>query len=348
MRFWPKHPWQLGRIVALALTVALAPMSWSAPILAQTNAQSLARARELYRQGVQLEAANDWAGALSKFEAVAAIKMSPQVRFHIARCQHHLGKLLEALGGYRMAEHEAESDRKAAETVRESRLGISEIEQKIPKLLLIRGNGAETASVTLDGVELGESSIGKEVPVNPGGHTVEWKTPDGRSDKAVFSVSEGEKKSVEVALATASPVASPIASVGQSEPDAPKNVASQSKSPLPWVAIGVGGAGLVAAGTFYLMRNSAINDLDSSCSDHRCPTSMKDTGNKGKTYTTLGNVSLGVGLVGLGVGTVLLLVQGKAPTPSEKAETSPVSKAKMTVLVGGSSHSAEANLVGTF
>jgi hypothetical protein len=112
--------------------------------------------------------------------------------------------------------------------------------------------------------------------------------------------------------------------------------------------MGIGGAGLIASGAFYLMRSKAISDLDSACVDTRCPASMQNTGDKGKLYTTLGNVSLGLGVVGLGVGTVLLLTGNSNSGSDAASKKESISKSRMTVVFGGSSHSGEAHLVGTF
>ena len=330
------------RRLLLASWLATAPLAMVSVADAQPSEPEIAKAREQFRQGVQLEAASDWAGALAQFEAVARVKMTPQVRFHIARCQHNLGKLLEALGGYRLAAHEAAQDPKASETLAEARKGIEEVETRIPKLVIERGVGAEAASVTLDGVALGDSSIGKEVPVNPGTHTIEFSLPNGKSNQRIVRVNEGDTKPVKLTA--------DVGDDGTDEPIGPDpNETSEQSSVLPWVAMGVGGASLLTSGVFYLMRSNTIGDHDDQCVDNVCPRSLEDTGDKGKTYTTLGNITLGVGVIGLGVGTIMLLTDDPAPVAAEAdtAKHKPP-EPRMTVMVGGNGHGAEATLVGTF
>jgi len=317
---------------------------------AEPTKQELARAREAFRKGLELEAANDWAGALSTFESVAQVTMTPQVRFHIARCQHRLGKLLEALGGYRWAAHEASSDPKSAtdpklaELIREANAGVEEIEAKIPKLTIVRGTGAQAASVKLDGVALGEASVGKEMQVNPGGHTIDYALPDGRSAQKVVTLQEGDAQTVELAFDEPKKPA-PVVSA---PPPAPPAAPVQPKSNVvPWVVLGAGGVSLAASGIFYMLRAGAISDHDKQCVNNVCPSSLQDTGDKGKTYTTLGNVTLGVGIVGLGVGAVMLLTSG-GDAGGAKPDAASASNPRMTVMIGGDHHGAEANLVGTF
>ncbi len=353
MRIGPgSHGWWRAALLALGISMAAVP--WAGPVQAEPTKQELAKAREDFRKGLELEAANDWAGALASFEAVAQVTMTPQVRFHIARCQHRLGNLLEALGGYKWASHEASTDPKAAtdpklaELIREADAGIAEIEAKIPKLTIERGKGAEAASITLDGVALGETSVGKAMQVNPGGHTIDYSLPDGRSGHKVVTLQEGDTQTVELSFPTAAKPAPTSAPTTTAAPPPPPPVEKKSNV-VPWVLVGAGGASLVASGVFYLMRSSAISDLDAKCVNNVCPSSLRDTGDKGKTYTTLGNVTLGLGLVGAGVGAVWLLAGSDTSAPANKpAEANDARGPRMTVMVGGDHHGAEASLVGTF
>lgn len=342
----------LWRVALLATGIAFATVPWAAVTQAEPTKQELTRAREEFRKGLELEAANDWAGALSSFESVAQVTMTPQVRFHIARCQHRLGKLLEALGGYKWASHEASSDPKAAtdpklaELIREAEAGIVEVEAKIPKLTITRGQGAAAASITLDGVALGETSVGKEIQVNPGGHTISYSLPDGRSDQKVVTLQEGDSQTVELSFEQA---AKPVPTTSSTnEPPPPPPPAEEKSNLVPWLLVGAGGASLVTSGVFYMMRASAISDHDAQCVNNVCPSSLRDTGDKGKTYTTLGNVTLGLGVIGVGVGAVMLLTSGSDSSSGARAEAVNKRGPTVTVMVGGDHHGAEANLVGTF
>ncbi len=124
--------------------------------LGQSNA---GQAREIFRAGLALEAAGDWAGALVKFRQVAEDRPTPQVRFHIARCQEFLGRWTEALGTYRLALGEAEA-LQVEEVLQEGNRARLALEERIPKLTLVRGEGAEAAVLFVDGVEMGASAAG--------------------------------------------------------------------------------------------------------------------------------------------------------------------------------------------
>ncbi len=86
----------------------------------------------------------------------------------------------------------------------------------------------------------------------------------------------------------------------------------------------VGGAGiasLVASGAMFYLRHTTISDLDQQCGADRmsCPDSASSTIDRGKLYTTLGNVTLPVGAIGLGVGAALVVVGGRASARSSLA-----------------------------
>jgi hypothetical protein len=336
---------------ALGAFLALAGLSASPAASAAGPTQSeIAKAREQFHQGTDLEAANDFAGALSKFETVAAVKMTPQVRFHIARCHHHLGKLLEALGGYKRAAYEVSGakDPKSAEVARECEAAIADIEPRIPKLTIRRGKGAEAAQVSLDGVALGDSSIDKENPANPGQHTIEFTPASGKTQSRVVDLPEGESKQIVLSVESTPPPALIKKPAAAPSIETPPKGDGESSTVVPWLLVGVGGASLAASGAFFWLRSRALNDLNLNCASNVCPSGMQDTGNKGKTYTLLGNITLGVGAVGVGLGTILLLTNGGSSPPAQHHRATQSSCPRMTVAVGGDSHSAEATLVGTF
>jgi hypothetical protein len=73
----------------------------------------------------------------------------------------------------------------------------------------------------------------------------------------------------------------------------------------PWAVLGVGGLGLVGAGALHLARQGARDDLESTCASV-CPPRARDDIDRANTYGTLSAISLGVGVVGLGLGAFLL------------------------------------------
>lgn len=313
--------------VSLAVFCALG--AGAAPAPGQTQAE-LVRARQLYSQGLTQEAAGDWAGALGSFEEVARIKVTPQVRFHVARSKEHLGRLNEALGGYRLAEWEAEqAGGKEQEIVAEVRKAREALEARIPKLTLSRGNGADAIKIELDGVALGDAQIGKEITVDPGPHVLVGVVAPGKTFKKQVHVAEGE--SIKVTLDVpdelgAAPPAEPerppkpeqrpVPAPARPEPDA---FARRPSYVGPMVLGGVGIAAVAASVFFYKKAGDAKDELDAGCIGNKCPDTLRDTQSRGETYTTLGGVSLGIGIASLAAGAVLALGSASSTSGAKPA-----------------------------
>lgn len=329
----------LGTVLAVG-TVTVAP-----PVQAQSR-KELAKARAAYRQGVSLEAAGDWAGALAKFEQVAKVKTTPQVHFHIARCKENLGRLNEALGDYRMAEYEAKQ--KKAKELGQITKARKALEERIPKLVITLGEGAESAQVELDGVELGEAKLGNEVSVDPGSHHIVATLPGkGHFDKDV-AVKEGETKNVDL-VPPADLQAAPEQTPPSGEPppeETPEKKPEKHGSVAPWVIGGIGVASLAASGVFYGLRAGAKSDLEKGCRGNVCPASLKSTGDKGKLYTTLSEVTLGVGAAGVVVAVIMLATGGSSSPRADKKDSA--SRRGVRVDLVQTSSLTGVNVVGSF
>mgnify|MGYP003482091367 CR=1 FL=1 len=311
---------QLWKAASLAL-VAVALLI--CPVARADGDAELIRARKLYAQGLTQEAAGDWAGALATFEDVARIRATPQVRFHLARCKEHLGRFNEALGGYRIAEYEAEQAASKEPTlldeVRKARVAL---EGRIPKLTIARGKGAEAIRIELDGVALGDTQIGQPIALDPGPHVVTGIVERGKTFKKTLNVAEGDAVRVELDVPdelVEQPVAPPLATNpvepprGPAEPPGPP--ARQARSAAPWIIGGIGVASLAASAVFYSLRAKAEDELDQGCLGRTCPDTLKGTQQNGETYAALTGVTLGIGVVGVGAGVLMLLGQ-KSPAPS--------------------------------
>src|SRR5688572_20277012 len=127
--------------------------------------------------------------------------MTPQVRYHIALCEENLGKLVAALGGYELALADAESVGDGVSFKQEVEASVNDLRARIPKVVIQRGKGAEAASIELDGVALGESSVGVEVPLDPGPHALVASAPGHTDYSETLEVAEEETRTVTVNLA---------------------------------------------------------------------------------------------------------------------------------------------------
>jgi hypothetical protein len=297
---------------------------------AQSSAE-LERGRNLFRQSLSMEVAGDWAGALSRLEAVARIKMTPQVRFHQARCKEHLGRLTEALGDYRLAE------------IRAAR---QDLEVRVPRLVIRLSRELINSSVDLDGITLGDSRLGKEIPVDPGDHELVVRTPDGQSFVKHLRVADTTIERV-----TVDPPAGfvPIHNqLGSTASNGTQTIYSDSgvRSAPPvwaWIAGGVGVAGVIGASVAWYVRERAIDDLNNGCDPNNiCPMSLKSTQTRGEQASIVAPIALGVGLAGLGLAAYGFLV------PEHRNPAGPGTASKWRVNAGCDAHSAGIDVSATF
>lgn len=307
------------RAATAAAAIGLALLS-AGPAGAQTK-EELDQARRDFQEGVALSAANNCAAALTKFQAVVKVRRTPQVLFNIGECEERLGKLVSALGNFRLAAAAAEGDKKAKEVA--SRVGerIADLEARIPKLSIRRGEGAETATILLDGTELGAAEISAEIPVDPGSHAVVARVGDREGFNQTVSVEEKSTQTVDVVIEalpeeTPPPVTAPVTP----PPVAPPPDEGGSKTP-GIVILSAGVVSGVVGGVFMGLRGGTLSDLDEMCGgDETCPPSAEDTADKGKLYTGLAEVTIALGVVGVATGIILLATSGSsAPEPAAES-----------------------------
>lgn len=335
------------RLVAASLALSLAaPVVLEAPLAYAQDAAAIAKARETYREGIASEAAGKWEQALAQFKSVALVKSTAQVRYHIGFCQEKIGQYVDALGSYRLALHEA-IEAKAKDVQKATQDRISALEPKIPKLTIHRGDGAQVAEVTMDGLQLGAASVGTAIPANPGPHVIKATAPGRKDFTAELTLADGETKTVELVL--------PEAAVADDKPaspppqqvvvvEQPKDAVPAKTSPVKIAGFVIGGAGLVSLGVsavFFAKRASAISDLDAVCGADRqsCPASAATTRDSGQSAATISTATFIAGLGGLAIGTVMILA---APKP--KAPEAPT----VGLALGGPGGPGGASLFGTF
>jgi len=270
------------------------------PARAQTTAE-LERGRDLFWQALSLEVAGDWAGALSRLQQVAQIRMTPQVRFHLARCKEQLGRLTEALGDYRLAEYEA-TKVNAAE-LNEIKAGRQSLEKRVPKLVVNVSPTLVDATVELDAIALGSIRLGKPTPIDPGDHMLLVRMPDGQSFVKRITVAEASTTKV---LLTPPPGFEyhPTTQPKPLELPAVALVQQRTAAGVPtwaWGAGGVGATGLVSASLLWYLRGRALDDLNGQCnSSGNCPPNLRDTQSRGEAFSIAAPIAFGVGIVGLG------------------------------------------------
>jgi hypothetical protein len=296
--------------LSLGLLVGLA----SAPAAAEPP-KDLAQLRQVFGEGRQLEDKGQWAEALDKFKEVAAAKVTPQVRFHIALCEENLGKLVSAKKGFELAGAEATAAGSSAiEVPPAAKEHVDAINARLGKLHIEAAAKLGASKLTLDGNAVAEAEIADDLEVDPGAHVVEVKDGSGKSTfrKEITVAEKGsEKLVIPAAAASADEAPSPISSGG---------------SHVPAYVVGGVGLGLLAlSGVFFGLRASNIATVKATCTNQvlltGCSPADASLASQGKAFTGAADAFVVIGGAAVATGVVLYFALGPKTTSGSTASS---------------------------
>ncbi len=264
----------------------------------------LAEARKRYKAGEAKFKANDFAGALTEFQAADAIKPTPQAARYIGLCEDKLGKYPEAVAAY--DRFLSDVPPKMTAEADETRKRGAEIKAMPGKVHL---DASVPASVTVD-ADTKKTLTPGDLDLPPGKHTLhfaaEGKLAQDRDVDVTYASTQDVRVEMENAPAPLPPPA-PVAAVPPPPPPAaPPPPPPEPRSMVP--AYVTGGLAVVAAGVgtvFGVMALSDKSDFDKN------PTASK--ADDGENHALIADMSFGVAIT-LGVtSAVLFLTKDEAP-----------------------------------
>ena len=301
---------------------------------AQGSDGDKATARQLTVDGLGALAKKDYAGAVSLFTRADALYHAPMITLGLARAEVGLGKLASAQELYNRIIHEPlppNAPTVAVKAVDDARSDLDALEPRVPSVV-INVKGADAPKVTLDGVEVPSAALGLKRPADPGKHVVKASAAGFATSEATVILAEGKTESVTLELNPGGvalvPVVPPVVPppppiVRKPEPDGGSAKSSTQKM-LGFVALGVGGAGLVVGAVTGGLALSKYGEITKSCPEGHCDPTLKPTlQSTADTYYTLGTVST-IGFIAGGAlaatGVILILTAPKAK-PNQPAIT---------------------------
>jgi hypothetical protein len=114
-------------------------------LAAGPSPEDLRAARELFASAEKDEDAGKWSDALDKLGRVAQVRSTSGVRYHIALCEEHLGRLAHALDDYVQAEIQARNDG-AQDVLRLVGGRVGQLKDRVPRLPTPRSTSTGTPS----------------------------------------------------------------------------------------------------------------------------------------------------------------------------------------------------------
>ncbi len=196
---------------------------------------------------------------------------------------------------------------------------LVEVEASLPSVVLVAkraGKEADHVRVLCDEELLVDNLNGKAVTVDPGPHTLRFLMDgmDPVSDKFVFR--EGEKNRL-IAVNFGSNVTTTTAAPKSQPPD----LAPVTPQTTNWLPYGLGGLGVLGVAGFAVlgaMGNSELAERERTCA----PACSNSEVGPIKTKYLLADLSLGIGVVSLGVAGYLLVTSRHDNGPRATARAS--------------------------
>jgi hypothetical protein len=309
----------------LALACFLAP----APALAQSDADR-ATARALGQEGETALENKDYATAEDRFRRADKLIHAPTLEIGLARALVGLGKLVEAQEAFNRIIREGVAPGAPtvfARAVQDAKKEVGAVSPRLGSVTIVvkaaGGGDVSNESILLDGVALNTASLGVRRFIDPGQHVVQVTAEGFKPAELRFNVSEGSTAEAPVTLERAPAAPSPAGPGGGGPEGAaapgPASPAPTAEEPahqgmpryLPWVAFGVGAAGLVLGGVTGGLAMGAHSTLAGECPLGTCPASKQSDLDNYHLLGTLSTVGFAVGGVGAAAGVVLLLLQPK-------------------------------------
>ena len=184
---------------------------------------------------------------------------------------------------------------------------LSQVENTAPTVVFGARDGTKDLSdvkVYVDGAAVTERLDGKPVQMDLGKHTVKFEY-QGQTKEEEVIIGAGQKNR-NVTVTFSGSATAPTGPTGPSGAAPPAEGGGGSLVP----AIIVGGVGVLAIGSFAIFGlggKSDVSDLEKTCKPH-CAQSDVDAA---KTKLLIADISLGVGIVALGVATYLVITRPK-------------------------------------
>lgn len=234
----------------LVLLLALAPTLCSAAAMAATEptASEISVARRLFDEGKAAEEAGRFAEAAAKFRKAIAIKDTPGMRYHLARCEEEQGAFVEALVEYDRARELIEHGAKAADVAKLLDGAREKVRAKLALLTLLLPDDVKNVAVVLDGKALSSSVLELPMPINPGKHRISAAAVGRTKFEGELQLGFGEVKQLAIEL----PVSTTAPAVAASPP--PLAPSKRESAPAPSSAAGSG----TPARTFVLAAEASL------------------------------------------------------------------------------------------
>jgi hypothetical protein len=268
-------------------------------------------AEQLFDEGQRLLDEERFDEACEKLRESDKIEPAVGTKLNLAVCEEARGHIATAWALFQaVLDLLPESDRRRPFAAEHE----SALAPRIPYVMFVLAEGAPADTTAKMGeMELSAASFGTKLPLDPGEQSILVEAPGHEPRRVELTLAEAEQREVvlepgpERGAAPAAPAAAPEAAP---PPPSPKKEAgfSLGRQGAGFIvgAVGVGGLALGAvSGVLTLNKRAHGNDLCPSADN--CTQAGADALDEARTFRTLTNIGLAVGVLGVGIGGYLVL-----------------------------------------
>jgi hypothetical protein len=282
-------------------------------------------AREMFRRGDEAYRDGNFGDALKAFVGADTIMRVPTTGLEVGRSLVALNRFVEARAFLERVANDSpdayEPKPFAAARLQAGRL-LREIDKKVAKVtVVVKGPAKSDVTATIDRSEIRTKRFGKAVTLDPGDHELHIEAPGFVAQDKAFSVEVGERRKLEIVL-----IATPS---DEPKPQDSTSAATESGGIgewWPYLALGVGGASLIAGGVTGGLSLAAASDFQERCVEatRSCPADAQADQESSLTLAHVSTVTLIAGGVIAGAGVVGLVLNLMGDDDEHTAQIEPV------------------------
>ena len=291
-------------------------------------------AKDLFAKGRDLREKNDCGTAAPLFRKAWTIYPAGLGSLrNLAECEEQLGHFASSRRAWldlKRALITAPNDPKYQDWDRDAEDAAKRLQPKVASFVvdvIVKSPTGEAPATEKSGIELfvnGEevkgTLVGTPLERDPGTYTIRAQAKDAQPVEQQVALNAGDNPHVTIRI-TVMPKEQPVATTED----------HSTRRTVGWILTGVGAAALAGGGITFLMRQSALSDVENSCGEAKknCDPSLEDTVDRGQTMSTLTSILVPVGAVGVAAGLVLVFTSPKSEKPAA------VRSIRITPTLGG-------------
>jgi tetratricopeptide (TPR) repeat protein len=307
-------------LICLLVIAALGGSAMADDAAPQTSSEHR-QANALYKEGVRLYNAGEYAGALDLFQNAYHRYPDPRILFSIATTLRQMGRTVEAANAYQRFVDDPTAE---AQLVADTQTVLKVLDATIGKVEI--GFDGPAGEIQVEDSEWMPAGT-KLVRVEPGSFIVRGRR-DGFTAEIVGRVAAGASETVTLRWVAKPEAPKPVAPPQAAKPIEPAQPAPIAEEPHHTVAYAIGGGGaalVVGAVVLELAAHAKVSDAEAACPSLACTDPAYSQAqallDQASSRRTAALVVGGAGVVGVAIGAALYLTAHPADSRVRVAPT---------------------------